>query len=179
MRFAILDDQAGFPDKPTGKVVTVINTHMDHKSDAQRRLAASMIRHRAQWEAEQTSSPVIAMGDFNSPPDGDDSGAFQIATAVDPGVTIDGAFLKRFPVAAPPSNFKLVDLRAATPRHKVSGHFATFTGFVAPEKISNFSRIDFIFGNSDGKWYVVYLIWSAWNVCIESFTSQDLHYLLC
>ena len=50
--------------------------------------------------------------------------------------------------------FVLKDLKSAAPRTSVSGDFATFTGFNSPSDPSNFRRIDFVFGGSNGKWCV-------------------------
>ncbi|TRM60450.1 Endonuclease/exonuclease/phosphatase [Schizophyllum amplum] len=115
----------------SGPQLTVLNTHMDDQSDDQRRLAASLIVYRARYEAVNTGGPVLVMGDFNSPPTGDDSGAYNIAT----GAT-----------TPPPS------MPRQTERRSVSSNFATFTGFTAPGNASSWGRIDFVFGGSNGGW---------------------------
>jgi hypothetical protein len=48
-----------------GSSFTLLNTHFDDQSDAQRRLAASLILHRAKYEAAVTQAPVFVNGDFN------------------------------------------------------------------------------------------------------------------
>ena len=135
---------------------TVLNTHLDHRSDAARRLGASLILARAKFEAYTTDGPVFVTGDFNSPGTGPDSGAYDIATGTLPPMTINETFAQKFaiPEGALP-DFTLTDLRAATPPFRVSGDFATFTGFKEPGDTSMFARIDFIFGGSNGQWFVL------------------------
>jgi endonuclease/exonuclease/phosphatase family metal-dependent hydrolase len=138
-------------------VVTVLNTHLDHESEAQRKLGASLILHRARYARHTTQMPVFVMGDFNSLETGSTGGAYRITTGQLPPVQIDQEFTQRYPIPEESSSnsslgFRLLDLRACTPRQNVLGHYATFTGFVKPEKISSYSRIDFIFGNSGGGW---------------------------
>ena len=48
--------------------------------------------------------------------------------------------------------FVLTDLKAKVPRFAVSGEYATYTGFSKPGDTSAFTRIDFVFGGSNGKW---------------------------
>ncbi|KAJ7836915.1 Endonuclease/exonuclease/phosphatase [Mycena olivaceomarginata] len=117
---------------------TFLNTHMDDQSDAQRRLAASLILYRARFEAVSTNKPVLVTGDFNSPPTGADSGAYNIFTGY----------------AVPPQSpaFSMLDLRAEAPRRVVRSTFATFTGFTAPSITSSWQRIDFVFGGTNGGW---------------------------
>jgi endonuclease/exonuclease/phosphatase family metal-dependent hydrolase len=44
----------------------LINTHLDHVSDAQRRLGAAMVLHRARHEAlTRPGVPVYVTGDLN------------------------------------------------------------------------------------------------------------------
>ena len=43
----------------------MLNTHLDHKSDEQRRLGASLLLRRAWFEAATTENPVFLLGDFN------------------------------------------------------------------------------------------------------------------
>lgn len=50
------------------------------------------------------------------------------------------------------AGFKLLDLRAETPREAVGFNYATFTGFTHPDDPKKWSRIDFIFGGSNGGW---------------------------
>ncbi|KAJ7664263.1 Endonuclease/exonuclease/phosphatase [Mycena rosella] len=149
-----------------GKKFTVLNTHMDDRSEAQRRHAASMILARARYEAITTSCPVFAMGDFNSPPDGRDSGAYEIATGVRTPSALPADFAARFPVPADAPLFVLHDLRAHTPRRAVSANHATFTGFDAPNDTHAWNRIDFVFGGANGGW-------EATGYKVDSALSDD------
>ncbi len=135
---------------------TLLNTHLDDQSDAQRRLGASLILTRAKYEAFTSNGPVLVTGDFNSPNTGADSGAYNISTGVLPIEPVNATFAQKFavPTGALPG-FVLQDLRAMTPRFMVSGDFATYTGFNAPGDSSVYSHIDFVFGASTGKWYVL------------------------
>lgn len=56
---------ARFSSIASGKVFTVLNTHLDDQSDEQRRLAASMLWARARYEAVNKTGPVFVIGDFN------------------------------------------------------------------------------------------------------------------
>ncbi|CCO32207.1 hypothetical protein BN14_06261 [Rhizoctonia solani AG-1 IB] len=141
-----------------GSSFTLLNTHFDDQSDAQRRLAASLILHRAKYEAAVTQAPVFVNGDFNSPAEGTDNGAYRIFTGAIAPVAINSTFAEKFavPESSPlPEGFKMVDTRGATPRDKVFGHFATYTGFSAPGYTSPYGRIDFVFGASHVKWQSV------------------------
>ena len=132
---------------------TYLNTHLDDQSDDQRRLAASMMLVRARYEAYKTGGPVIITGDFNSPSTGTDSGAYQIITGQLAPVAVNATFAAKY--AVPNStlpDFTMLDLKAETPREYVSGEFATYTGFNAPGDASVYSRIDFVYGGSNGKW---------------------------
>ena len=142
------------PDAPVR--FTYLNTHLDDQSDDQRRLAASLMLARARYEAYKTGGPVIVTGDFNSPATGRDSGAYQIITGQIPPVAINATFAERFAVPdGTLSDFKLLDLKAETPREFVSGEFATYTGWNAPGDASVYTRIDFVYGGSNGKWWVL------------------------
>lgn len=128
-----------------------MNTHFDDRSDDQRRLGASLILHRAQYEAEKTKGAVIVIGDFNrfafctvgmgssqrsndyhfklySAQTGVDSGAYEIITGVTRSAKLPSDFLQKFPISAGSSPFTMVDLKGTTPRERISGHYATFTG---------------------------------------------------
>ncbi|KAG9087449.1 hypothetical protein FS749_002906 [Ceratobasidium sp. UAMH 11750] len=138
-----------------GKNLTVLHTHLDHLSDAQRRLGASLILHRARYEAATTGATVFIKGDMNSPTEGQDNGAYKIFTGALPPVAINSTFASRFPIpenSPLPSNFTMLDTRGTTPREKVVGHFATFTGFHNLGDTSEYGRIDFVFGDSHAKW---------------------------
>ncbi|KAJ1301288.1 hypothetical protein OPQ81_003693 [Rhizoctonia solani] len=141
-----------------GKDLTLLNTHFDDQSDAQRRLAASLILHRAKYEASVTKAPVFVNGDFNSPAKGTDNGAYKIFTGELTPVPINATFAEKFavPEDSPlPEDFTMIDTRGATPREKVFGHFATYTGFSNPGYTSPYGRIDFVFGGSHVKWQSV------------------------
>ncbi|RPD60637.1 hypothetical protein L226DRAFT_461201 [Lentinus tigrinus ALCF2SS1-7] len=132
---------------------TYLNTHLDDQSDDQRRLAASMMLVRARYEAYKTGGPVIITGDFNSPSTGTDSGAYQIITGQIAPVAVNATFAAKYAVPNTTlPDFKMLDLKAETPREFVSGEFATYTGFTAPGDGSVYSRIDFVYGGSNGKW---------------------------
>ncbi|KAJ8522078.1 hypothetical protein ONZ45_g1265 [Pleurotus djamor] len=153
---------------PTGtQDFTYLNTHLDDQSDAQRRLAASLLLTRARFEAATTGNPVIITGDFNSPSVGTDSGAYSIITGALPPVAINATFAAKF---ATPSNqlpgFKMLDLRAQAPRRDVSANFATFTGFTAPNDASQWQRIDFVYGGSN-------LGWTADSLKVVSALADD------
>ncbi|KAG9073973.1 hypothetical protein FRC06_011016 [Ceratobasidium sp. 370] len=138
-----------------GKNLTVLHTHLDHESDAQRRLGASLLLHRARYEAATTGATVFVKGDMNSPAEGNDNGAYRIFTGTLPPVAINSTFASRFaiPENSPlPSNFTMLDTRGTTPREKVVGHFATFTGFKELGDMSEYGRIDFVFGDSHANW---------------------------
>ena len=96
---------------------------------------------------------MLITGDFNSPATGTDSGAYNISTGVLTPVAVNATFAQKFavPDGALP-NFVLTDLKAVTPTFMVAGDFATFTGFNKPGVASSFTRIDFVFGGSNGLW---------------------------
>ncbi|KAJ6483840.1 Endonuclease/exonuclease/phosphatase [Mycena vitilis] len=167
----------------SGQEFVVLNTHMDDRSEAQRRHAASMILARARYEAVTTGAPVFVMGDFNrfvslvffeipefqrrihSPPDGRDSGAYEIATGLrSPGALPDD-FAAKYAVDPGSPPFVLHDLRAHTPRRFVSANHATFTGFTAPNDTRSWSRIDFVFGGGSG--------WEATGFKVGSALTDD------
>ncbi|OCH84831.1 hypothetical protein OBBRIDRAFT_374178 [Obba rivulosa] len=132
---------------------TVFNTHLDHRSDAQRRLSASLLLTRARYETHTTRGPVFVMGDLNSPPIGRDAGAYKILTGQLPPMAIDPEFERKYTASGDtPGDFTMRDLGGETPKMRVSGHFATFTGFKKPNDAANLARIDFIFGGSNGGW---------------------------
>ncbi|OCH84829.1 hypothetical protein OBBRIDRAFT_740880 [Obba rivulosa] len=133
--------------------ITLLNTHLDDRSDAQRRLAASLLLTRARYEAHTTGGPVLVTGDFNSPSAGFDSGAYQIATGKIPPVPLDSEFARKYSVPdGTLPKFAMRDLRGETPKMRVSGHYATYIGFSRPGDASSYTRIDFLFGGSNGGW---------------------------
>ncbi|KAF8325426.1 Endonuclease/exonuclease/phosphatase [Cantharellus anzutake] len=137
----------------TGQRFTLLNTHLDDQSDAQRRLGASLILHRAHYEAVKTKRPVLVTGDFNSSPNGSDSGAYQITTGGINPAAIPSSFTQKYPILSDHGpKFTEQDLKAHVPRQHISGDFATFTGFTQPNNTWAYNRIDFIFGSSRGGW---------------------------
>jgi len=139
----------------TQKNFTLLNTHLDNQSDAQRKLGASMLLVRARFEAVRTSAAVFITGDFNSPSIGPSSGAYNIITGAAPPVAINATFAAKYAVKADQlPDFRLLDLRGQAPRRSVSANFATFTGFKPLNNTSSWARIDFVFGGSNKGWYV-------------------------
>lgn len=135
---------------------SLLNTHLDDRSDSQRRLGASLILQRARYEAWEYDGPVIVTGDFNSPATGSDSGAYNISTGVLSPMAINQTFAEKYAVPnGTMQGFVLQDLKGAAPRFSVGGDIATYTGFSSPSDSSSFTRIDFIFGGTNGKWYVL------------------------
>ncbi|KAH9981591.1 Endonuclease/exonuclease/phosphatase [Russula compacta] len=103
----------------------LINTHLDHASDAQRKFGAAMLLHRARYEAHiRPGLPVLLTGDLNrfisspssillsssSPPEffirslprvsasGSDSGAYAVLTGTAPAPAVPDDFARRFPL---------------------------------------------------------------------------------
>ncbi|KAI5781270.1 plasminogen-binding protein pgbB [Geopyxis carbonaria] len=125
---------------------TVLCTHWDDQSDAQRRLAASLIRYRAAYEAATTRRPVFVLGDFNSPSDGDDSGGYAILTGHAEPVEIEAGFREQYRVDGMggwQDQWGMADVAAETPPIGRSGHHATFTGFKRWGEM-DLKRIDFV-----------------------------------
>lgn len=112
----------------SGRSLAVLNTHLDDRSDNQRRLGGSLLLHRAQYEAQVQKHPVLMLGDFNSPQSGRDSGAYRIVTGEIDSIPVASDFQSKYPIAEDSPPFQLRDLKAETPRRFVSGHYATFTG---------------------------------------------------
>jgi len=134
------------------KQLTVINTHLDHVSDDQRKYGASLLLVRGRYEAATSKGPVILTGDFNSSPTGSDSGAYGIATGKVPPVQVDKKFTEKYtPEGNQLSDFKFLDTRTVTPRFNVSANFATFTGW-SPTVTKGWGRIDFVLGGSNRRW---------------------------
>ncbi|KAK0470978.1 Endonuclease/exonuclease/phosphatase [Armillaria novae-zelandiae] len=131
---------------------TVLNTHLDARSDKQRRLGASLILARARYEAVKFRSAVFVMGDFNSTSSGKDSSAYKIITGASAPVNIDARFAVTSDVGHQLPDFKMLDLRGQAPREMVSNNFATYTGFNKPSDTLGWKRIDYIFGGSNLKW---------------------------
>ena len=161
------------PPTSTGELV-LINTHLDNVSDAQRRLGAAMLLHRARYEAHaKPGVPIFVTGDFNryaitplyrracwltgsSSANDNDDGAYAVLTGSQPAPALPDDFARRFPLPArAPGNSELVmvDMRVAAPRLHVGGEWATFTGF--KRRKADEECIDFVFGRSDGGWCVL------------------------
>ncbi|KZV87965.1 mannose-6-phosphatase [Exidia glandulosa HHB12029] len=136
----------------SGTNFTLLNTHLDDQSDDQRKLGGSMILTRARFEAVVNKEPVLVTGDFNSQATGSDSGAYQIVTGALAPVAVNATFAAKFAVPDDSPPFTLLDLREQAPPLLVGRNFATFTGFTAPTDTSQWKRIDFAFGGSNGGW---------------------------
>jgi len=157
--------------------IALINTHLDHVSDAQRRIGASMVLHRARYEAlVRPGVPLFVTGDLNSSASGSDSGAYTVLTGTVPAPAVPDEFARRFPLPSDPSypnpvdpserkeQLVVRDLRSVAPRACVGGKWATFTGF--EHRKDEEACIDFVFGRSDGAW-------EAKNVFVETTLSDD------
>lgn len=63
---------------------------------------------------------------------------------------INSTFAARYPIKSSSSSFAFKNLITATPKRRISGHYATFTGFTnfqnATAVEETYSQIDFIFG---------------------------------
>jgi len=135
------------------KPFTYFNTHLDDRSDDQRKLAASLLLIRGRYEAVNTKGPVLVTGDFNSSPTGKNSGAYKISTGQEAALPVNAAFAEKYAVSEDQlPDFKFVDMRAVTPRFRVSTNYATYTDWNAPNNPGAWARIDFVFGGSNGGW---------------------------
>ncbi|KLO18062.1 DNase I-like protein [Schizopora paradoxa] len=137
-----------------GDPITIMNTHLDDSSDAQRKLGSSLILARAKYEAASSDGLVFLSGDFNSSSSGKDDSAYKIMTGDLAPVSISEEFLERFKVPLDTlPDFRMIDARTKTSPLNISGNFATYTGFKSPENSSwNTARIDFIFGGNNVGW---------------------------
>jgi len=145
---------ARFLARPLQKQLTILNTHLDHSSDDQRKYGASLLLIRGRFEAATSGGPVLLTGDFNSPPTGNDSGAYGIITGKIPPIKVDKKFTEKYtPGGSQVPDFKFLDTRVVTPRFNVSANSATFTGW-SPTVTKEWQRIDFVLGGSNRKWYV-------------------------
>ncbi|KAI5819235.1 plasminogen-binding protein pgbB [Pyronema omphalodes] len=127
-----------------GREITVVCTHWDEQSDAQRKLAASLVRMRGAHELSTTGNPVFILGDFNSPRQGVDSGGYQIMTGKADPVKVNKTFEYNF--GGVKKGWGFLDLAEETNPLKRSGHAFTFTGFKRHGSM-DVSRIDFILGS--------------------------------
>ncbi|ETN45014.1 uncharacterized protein HMPREF1541_09890 [Cyphellophora europaea CBS 101466] len=145
---------------PSGNTITLVNTHLDHKSEDARRYGASLMLHRAKFEFIKTGGkPVVLLGDFNSNPDSKNNGAYQIMTGSMPPVPLNATFLKTYnwtaaeeQSAGMTDDFHFEDLMGATPARYRSGHFSTTAGSAAACDPKGFHRIDFIMACSIRRW---------------------------
>lgn len=133
---------------------TLLNTHLDDQSADQRALGLSLILHRAKFEAIKTRGPVILTGDFNSPPSDD---AYRIITGAARPQPVNDTFLQRYSWKDDEDtgfeNFTMQDmLNTVEPRYRVGGNFATFTDFRPVGNATEFERLDYIMGSSNGGW---------------------------
>lgn len=150
-----------------GSELMLFNTHLDHVSDAQRRLGAAMLLHRARHEAHAKPGVMIFVtGDFNSSAKGDDEGAYAVLTGAQEPPPVPDEFARRFPLPPRGEEPQLVmrDVRVAVPRMHVGGEWATFTGFERRKKDE--ACIDFVFGRSD-------VGWEAKNVFVYGNSTDD------
>ncbi len=109
-------------DRPSGKTLTVLNTHFDHRGETARRESATFLVRQLQQSF--TEGPVVLTGDFNATPD---SEPYRILTS------------------------RATDLRGfrdsyVTTATKPEGPASTWNGFeaIVPDR-----RIDFIFTTPD------------------------------
>ncbi|KAH7104921.1 Endonuclease/exonuclease/phosphatase [Auriculariales sp. MPI-PUGE-AT-0066] len=138
-----------------GVNVTIMNTHLDDSSDEQRRLGGSMLLYRARYEAAVSGEPVLLSGDFNSPPTGTDSGAYEIVTGAIPPTSMNQSFVDKYAIPdGTPADFKMVDLQGQAPRLLVNRNFATYTSFAGVDNTASWSHIDFFLAGSTGGWSV-------------------------
>lgn len=138
----------------SGTKFTLINTHLDDKSDDQRKLGASMLRHLGGYEYMNSDGPVFLTGDFNSKAEGDTSGAYKIATGSSGTVDMNSTFVKKYDSDIS-DTFTWGDLYGEVDPLKRLGHFSTWDGFKKWGDVSALGgRIDFQFAgkpNSNAK----------------------------
>jgi len=110
---------------------------------------------------------------------GSTSGGYEIATGSrDIVADISSEFTEKFSTEEPISNFHLVDLRGKAPKSRVSNTFATWTGFTPPNDPSDWQRIDFIFGGSNGGWYVIYSLQTIANTDEKTCRTAEGYHVL-
>lgn len=150
----------------------VLNTHLDHRSELQRKLGASLILYRAKYEVFHSECPVFVIGDFNrcekygynhsvrclvcysSASSDQGSGAYRILTGDSKPDKVDAEFAFRYFIPDDQlPDFRMIDIRGATELLNICGNFSTFTDFTQPENSDyQTGRIDFIFGDGLSKW---------------------------
>ncbi|KAK2460462.1 hypothetical protein APHAL10511_007509 [Amanita phalloides] len=141
-----------FSSIKSGKEFTVLNTHLDPDEEDQRRLAASMLLARARYAAV-TSGPVFVTGTLNCDSTGSSSGAYKILNGSAAPVSVPPAFEDKYAVRYYQlPKFRTLDLRAATPKQRVSVNYATHTGYTDPGDTSKWRRTSYIFGGSNKGW---------------------------
>lgn len=118
---------AVFQHRSTRRMLTVMNTHLDHQGSRSRLEAAKIIlREIRQFTAQYSrgkSPPILVAGDFNSEPDQE---AYREMTS---------------------RHSPMVDVHVMVPESQRYGHSNTFTGF--DPQTERPTRIDFIFVNKD------------------------------
>ncbi len=137
-----------------GTNFTMINCHLDDKSDDQRKLGASMLRHIGAYEYMNSDGPVFLTGDFNSKSEGETSGAYKIATGSAPLVSMNSTFVEKYNSDISDS-FTWGDLYGQVDPLRRLGHFSTWDGFKKWGDVNALGgRIDFQFAgkpNSNAK----------------------------
>jgi len=112
-----LSPQSGASSKPP----TIINTHLDHLSDEQRKYGTSLFLIRGRYEAATPEGPALLTGDFNNPSAGSDSGAYRVITRKVPPVRGDKRFRETYNTGKDQlPDFGFLDTRAETQRFAVS-----------------------------------------------------------
>lgn len=71
---------------------------------------------------------------------------------------LNQTFLNKFPLPPDAAPFKMFDLKTVAPKTRISGNFATYTGFDPLSDTDDMKRIDFIMGGSNGGWYVMFSV---------------------
>jgi len=139
------------PKGSSGPLISVMSTHLDDQSEEQRKYGAAQMLLRARYEEHVHGASVLLFGDFNSTPDGHDSGAYNVSIGAIPGPELEASFAKEYSVPSSAPDFRLLDLRGETPTGQIEGHFATYTGWSDVNSSGPYKRIDFIFAGSNSK----------------------------
>ncbi|KAF8522766.1 mannose-6-phosphatase [Hysterangium stoloniferum] len=128
-------------------ILTVMVTHWDDQSDEAREIGASLILHRAKYEAATTQRVS-----YNQGVEPTHIKQNLISILAPPPTVINATFQEKFPVPAQSPPFQMLDLRTVSPKEHISGNFATYTGFDPLSDTDDMKRIDFIMGGSNGGW---------------------------